>query len=30
VNVSDGTINFDKVVLNPLTRTGTLDVYTVK
>jgi len=30
VNVSDGTINFDKVILNPLTRTGTLDVYTVK
>ena len=30
INVSDGTINFDKVTLDPLNRTGTLDVYAVK
>ena len=30
INVSDGTINFDKITLDPLKRTGTLDVYALK
>jgi len=30
INVSDGTINFDKVIFDPLNRTGTIDVYALK
>ena len=30
INVSDGTINFDKITLDPLQMTGTLDVYALK
>ena len=30
INVSDGTINFDKVVFDPLNRTGSIDVYALK
>ena len=30
INISDGTINFDKVTFDPLNRTGTIDVYALK
>ena len=30
INISDGTINLDRIVLNPLNRTATLDVYALK
>ena len=30
INISDGTINFDRIVMDPLNRTATLDVYAVK
>jgi len=30
INISDGTINFDRIVLDPLNRTATLDVYALK
>ena len=30
INISDGTINLDRIVLDPLNRTATLDVYALK
>ncbi len=30
VNISDGTVNFDRIVMNPLERTGTLAAYALK
>ena len=30
INISDGTVNFDRVVMNPLERTATLAVYALK
>lgn len=30
INVSDSTINFDKVVFDQLNRTGSIDVYALK
>ena len=30
INISDGTINLDRIVMDPLNRTATLDVYALK
>ena len=30
INISDGTVNFDRIVMNPLKRTATLAVYVLK
>jgi len=30
INISDGTINFDRIILDPLNRTGSLNVYALK
>ena len=30
VNISDGTINFDRTIINPLNRTASMDVYILK
>lgn len=30
INISDGTVNFDRIVMNPLKRTATLAVYALK
>jgi len=30
INISDGTINLDRIIMDPLNRTATLDVYALK
>ena len=30
INISDGTINFDRIIMDPLNRTASIDVYALK
>jgi len=30
INISDGTVNFDRIIMNPLNRTASMNVYALK